>query len=204
MKKKTEAKRQAILDVAAQTFRELGFERTSMSEICARVGGSKATLYNYFNSKEELFFAVMSATTEAEFEAVHSAFDLTTADITESLHHFGERFLAFLYSPQVQAHRRLAYSESGRTKLGTIMYERGVMRSHNLIAEFLQQAMSLGKLRQADPLIATQHLCSLLQSELLERFLLQTLNEVSTEQINAFTTRAIAVFMAAYGTLNAK
>lgn len=204
MKKKTEAKRQAILDVAAQTFRELGFERTSMSEICARVGGSKATLYNYFDSKEELFFAVMSAATEAEFEAVHSAFDLITVDITESLHRFGERFLTFLYSPQIQANRRLAFSESGRTKLGPIVYERGVMRSQNLIAEFLHQAMGLGKLRQADPYVATRHLCGLLESELLERFLLQALNEVSSEEINAVTTRAIAVFMAAYGPANAE
>jgi len=26
-----------------------------MAEICARVGGSKATLYNHFASKDELF-----------------------------------------------------------------------------------------------------------------------------------------------------
>ena len=56
MRVKTEAKRQHIVDVAAQAFRELGFEGASMAEICARVGGSKATLYNYFASKEELLF----------------------------------------------------------------------------------------------------------------------------------------------------
>jgi AcrR family transcriptional regulator len=199
MKKKTEAKRQAIIDVAAQAFRELGFERTSMSEICSRLGGSKATLYNYFSSKEELFFEIMSSTTEAEFEAVHSAFDPSTGDIADSLRHFGERFLAFLYSPEVQAHRRLAFSESGRTKLGPILYERGVMRSQNLIADYLQQAMSLGKLRQADPVVATRHLCSLLESELLEQFLLQVPHEVSAEKIKTVTARAIDVFMAAYG-----
>lgn len=59
MRTKSDEKRQAILDVAAEVFREAGFERASMSEICTRVGGSKATLYNYFPSKEELFFEVM-------------------------------------------------------------------------------------------------------------------------------------------------
>lgn len=78
MKKKTDARRQAILDVAAQAFQELGFERTSMSGICARVGGSKATLYNYFPSKEELFFEVIFLSVEAEFDAVHNAIDATT------------------------------------------------------------------------------------------------------------------------------
>lgn len=199
MKMKTEAKRQAILDMAAQAFRELGFERTSMSEICARVGGSKATLYNYFSSKEELFFAVMSLSTEAEFEAAHQAIDPSTDDMAESLRHFGEKFLAFLYSPQVQAQRHLAISESGRTALGRFVYERGVLRSQNQISAFLQAAMALGKLRQADPDVATRHLYSLLESELLERFLFQLLGEVSTEEIKRVTARAIDVFMAAYG-----
>ncbi len=56
MKTKTESKRQAILKAAADVFRDVGFERASMEEIRARIGGSKATLYNYFPSKEKLFF----------------------------------------------------------------------------------------------------------------------------------------------------
>jgi AcrR family transcriptional regulator len=199
MKMKTEAKRQAILAVAADAFRELGFERTSMSEICARVGGSKATIYNYFPSKEILLFEVMFQSVEAEFEAIHNATVTTTDDIVESLQHFGERFLAFLYSPQIQAQRRLAISESGRTELGRLMYERGVLRSQNLIAELLRTAMALGKLRQANPKLAAQHLHGLLESELLERFLFQVLSEVGAEEIKNVTTRAIDVFMAAYG-----
>ncbi len=47
---RTEAKREAILKTAAQAFVELGYERASMSEIAARVGGSKGTLYAYFPS----------------------------------------------------------------------------------------------------------------------------------------------------------
>jgi len=199
MKMKTEAKRQAILEVATQAFQELGFERTSMSEICTRVGGSKATLYNYFPSKEVLFFEVMSLATESEFEAAHRAIEPSTEDIAESLRHFGEKFLAFLYSPEVRAHRHLAISESGRTELGRLLYERGVLRSQNLISEFLQAAMTLGKLRQAEPDVATKHFCALLESELLDRFLFRVLGELGTEEIKGVAARAIDVFMAAYG-----
>lgn len=196
---KTESKRQAILKVAEQVFRELGFERASMSEICARVGGSKATIYNYFASKEELFNEIMFLSTETEFEAVHRAIDPSTVDIAKSLRNFGESLLAFLYSPQVQAQRRLAISESGRTKLGRLVYERGVLRSQNLVADFLREAMNLGKLQQADPIVATRHLHSLLESELIDRFMFQLSGEVGTEEIKAVTARAIDVFMAAYG-----
>ena len=39
-----------------------------MSEICTRLGGSKATLYNYFPSKEALFLEVMFQASEADFQ----------------------------------------------------------------------------------------------------------------------------------------
>lgn len=195
---KSEAKRQAILKVAAEAFRELGFERTSMSEICARVGGSKATLYSYFQSKEELFCEIMHLSTEDEFEAFYHAIDPSTEDIAESLRHFGERLLTFLYSPHVRANRHLAIAQSGHTALGRLIYERGLLRSQSLVSNFLQTAMNRGKLRQADPVVATQHLHGLLESELIFRFLFQLLGEVSSEEIQGVTARAVDVFMAAY------
>ena len=201
MKKKTEEKRKEILDTAAEVFRELGFERTSMSEICARVGGSKATLYNYFPSKEELFFEVMFSSSEEEFQTVHAAIDTNAADIGRALRHFGEQLLAFLYSPRIRAERHLAVSEAGRTNLGRLVYERGVLRSQNLMADFLRQAMRQGKLRHADAEVATRHLYSLIESELLDRFLFQLLGDVDAAEIRRVTRRAVDVFMAAYGPL---
>lgn len=199
MAKKTDTKRQHILSVAEQAFQEFGFERTSMSEICARVGGSKATLYNYFSSKEELFFEIINLATEAEFEAVYSAIDPSTEDMASSLRHFGERLLGILYSPHVRATRHLAIAASGHTDLGRLVYERAVLRSHNVVSDFIRKAMGLGKLRQADPVVATKHLYSLLEAELIDRFLFQLLEEVSDEEIGQVTARAIDVFMAAYG-----
>ncbi len=199
MKMKTEEKRQAILEGAAQVFQELGFERTTMAAISARAGGSKATIYNYFSTKEELFFEIMSLATEAEFEAVHQAIDPATDNIATSLLHFGEKLLAFLYSPSFQAQRHLAIAESRRSRLGQLAYERGVLRSQKLMEEFLQAAMTSGKLRQANPHVATCHLYSLLESELLDRFLFQLQDQIPGEEIAAATGRAIEVFMAAYG-----
>jgi AcrR family transcriptional regulator len=59
MRVRSEEKRQEIIRIAAGLFEELGYERTSMSAIAARVGGSKATLYGYFSSKEELLRTVL-------------------------------------------------------------------------------------------------------------------------------------------------
>ncbi|MGC3965457.1 MAG: TetR/AcrR family transcriptional regulator [Rhodocyclaceae bacterium] len=204
MKVKTEARRQAILDVAAEAFREHGFERTSMNEICARVGGSKATLYNYFASKEELFFEVMMAASERDFEATHQFIDPAEKGLAYALRYFGERFIAFIYSPQVLANRVLAIAEAGRTNLGRLTYERAVLRSRRLIAEYLAAAMRAGLLRKADANIATVHLMSLLESELLEASLLRVVDKVEPKQIKDGVARAVDVFMAAYGSTDDK
>ena len=199
MKTKSVARKQAILDAAADLFQKIGFERASMSLICQRLGYSKATLYNYFPSKEELFLAVVFDATEAEFQAIHEALDSAAEDIGQALERFGRRLLALLFSPPVQAMRRLIASEAGRSGLGTKCYELGAARSQAELAEFLQQAMSAGKLLQADPRIAGLHLVGLLESEWSAAFLFQIRDSASPEEIRLTAGRAVATFMMAYG-----
>lgn len=199
MRAKTETKRQAILEAAAEVFQETGFERTTMAAICERLGYSKATLYNYFASKEELFSAVVFDATEAEFQATLQALDATVEDMTEALEKFGRGLLTLLYSPQVQAVRRLIVAEAGRSDLGRKLYELGPVRNEAAAAAFLQHAMDAGQLRQADARIASLHLRGLLEAEWLDRFLFQTLEPISAAEINATVARAVAAFMAAYG-----
>ncbi len=198
MRSKSEAKRQAIMDVAAQVFREVGFERATMAEICQRVGGSKATIYNYFPSKEKLFFEIMFQSSEAEFHAIHRVLDPTTEDISEALRNFGRGFLTLIYSPEIQAARRLMSSSFG-TELGKLCYERGPQRSLRETSEFLLAAMEKGKLRRSDPAIATLHLRVLLEAELIDSFFFQIPCDTSPEKIREIVDRAVAVFMAAYG-----
>lgn len=204
MKKKTETKSQAIVDIAAEVFREMGFERASMSEICRRVGGSKATIYNYFPSKELLFFEVMHQANESEFMAIHKALDHTADDIAEALRHFGERLLTFVYSPEVMAIRRLVLTNFGNSELGRNCYELGPKRSMKEVSEFLCAAMAKGKLLQCDSTVATLHLRGLLESELLDSFIFQIDEGVSPERIKGIVGRAVTVFMAAYGPVSTK
>ncbi|HEX7799639.1 MAG TPA: helix-turn-helix domain-containing protein, partial [Asticcacaulis sp.] len=52
-------RRERIIQVARSVFFEVGYAGASMSLISQRLGGSKATLYAYFNSKEDLFAAII-------------------------------------------------------------------------------------------------------------------------------------------------
>lgn len=199
MRAKTETRRQAILIAAAEVFQESGFERATMAAICERLGYSKATLYNYFASKEELFSAVVFGATEAEFQATLQALDATVGDMTEALERFGRGLLTLLYSPRVQAVRRMVVAEAGRSDLGRQCYELGPVRNEAALAAFLAQAMATGKLRQADARTASLHLRGLLESELLDRFLFQAMDQVGAPEFKGIVERAVATFMAAYG-----
>ena len=49
-----EAKRQAVLQAAAELFNERGFHATSLDDIAARLNVSKPTLYYYVKNKDEI------------------------------------------------------------------------------------------------------------------------------------------------------
>lgn len=198
MRTKTEEKRQAILDVAAATFGELGFERSSMSEICARLGGSKATLYNYFPSKEALFLEVMFQASEADFLNTMLALQTDSKDVAQTLRNFGRKFLELLYSPNVVAVRRLLVAEGGRANMGQRCYEQGPRRSNASVAAFLDNAMAQGLLRRDCTALATRHLHALLESELMARFLFQHEPLPSPQEITQCCDRAVDAFMRLY------
>lgn len=51
-------KRDLIIDTAAQLFSEYGFHEVNMELVARKAGIAKGTIYNYFKSKEELYFAI--------------------------------------------------------------------------------------------------------------------------------------------------
>ncbi len=198
MKTKTESKRQAIIQAAAEIFREAGFDRATMSDIRERVGGSKATLYNYFPSKEKLFFEVMHHAKEAELEAITSELDADTDDLKRELIRFGQKFMAVLYSADAIAVRRLTIAESRHSDIGKLSFEQATVPIERQVAEFLRKIMKRETLRTADPKIAAMHLLSLLESELLQRVLLGVIQCVKPEAINGAVRRAVDVFLSGY------
>jgi AcrR family transcriptional regulator len=59
-----QAVRDQILRTAADLFRERGYRATTLDDIAARLGMSKASLYTYFHAKEEMLAAISRQTIE--------------------------------------------------------------------------------------------------------------------------------------------
>ncbi len=65
-----ELRRQQILDAAVHLFYEVGFEAASLRDLAARVGINKATIYHYFESKEEILSYIVSEVGQALLNGV--------------------------------------------------------------------------------------------------------------------------------------
>ena len=199
MKVRTDAKRDAILQIASEVFREMGYERASMAAIAARVGGSKATLYGYFPSKEAIFL-----TLARQFGAEHidpALEELTTSqddDLPGLLQHFGERLLVFLASTTAMSSYRLVLAEAGHSEVGRLFFEAGQQQGEQAMAAYLQSVMDRGLLRQADPLVAARHFGALVHSEIDHRYFYRENPELTPEQITGTVERAVQVFMGGY------
>ena len=223
MKKRTEEKREAILDAATAVFREMGFHNASMNAIASRLGGSKMTLYNYFPSKEAIFLEVVRRVSLDKNETVSSfleepvitdntrqkaaeAFlelEHSDDDLEGTLRRFGEKFIAFIYSPKVLAVRRALLAESYRPDIGRYYYENGPKKTTDLIAVFLEKAMKKGHLRpDMDAFVAATHLRSLLNARWYERCLFEMVKAPTDDEMKKSVADAVRVFLAAYGPEN--
>ena len=59
--KRKEKKRERMLEVAAELFSKKNYHEVMMDDIARLTDVAKGTVYNYFGSKEELYFTIMSS-----------------------------------------------------------------------------------------------------------------------------------------------
>ncbi len=67
--------RQKLVDVARQLFAKKGLENTTMNDIAIASGKGRRTLYTYFKSKEDVYYAVI----ESELERLSDKMDEVAA-----------------------------------------------------------------------------------------------------------------------------
>ena len=68
-----EATRQRILRQAAREFAHLGFDQANINTIAEQAGIGKGTIYLYFESKRELFLAMLRAIAQTQLAAIRAA-----------------------------------------------------------------------------------------------------------------------------------
>ncbi|PLY05792.1 MAG: TetR family transcriptional regulator [Arcobacter sp.] len=90
-----EEKRKAIIKASIREFYEKGFEGSSMDTISKEANVSKATVYNHFKNKEELFIAITEILKDRLYESFKYTYN-KDKPIEEQLYEMGKQELDFL------------------------------------------------------------------------------------------------------------
>src|SRR5512144_2129197 len=110
-KRRSEARPGELVEAALALFSQRGFAATRLEDVAARAGVSKGTVYLYFESKEQLFEAVLRqavAPNLDRLEALVRSFDGTTEELLQNL----VQVLGGVLDGQLPAVAKLVIAES--------------------------------------------------------------------------------------------
>ena len=203
MKVRTQERRDAIVRAAAELFEELGYEAASMSELSKRLGGSKATLYGYFASKEELLQAVVQAFSTGHLSDATAGLtaDLErgiagAAALRAALIAFGERALKVLTNDRTAAAiYRIVVAASGRSDVGRLFHDAGPKQSVDALAALMKGAIARRELRALDPRVLAMQFLALLTAEISARICESDPPPVRPAQIRLMVERAVDLLL---------
>jgi AcrR family transcriptional regulator len=196
MRVRTDERRQAIIAAAWAVFRENGFERTTMSDISERVGGSKATLYGYFPSKEQLFVAALDQRIRENSEKVFSRL-AAPGEFEARLRDFASSYLPARLTPDSMAIERALIAEGERSELGERLRQQFVQPYWRRLAAALDHEMQEGRLRRGDPMIAAWQFRGMIEVDLIERRLHGDPN-ITVHEMECAASEGVDAFLRAY------
>ena len=196
---RTEEKRADIVRIASELFNELGYDRCSMASISERLGGSKATLYGYFCSKEELLRAVLQCQVASEFDRIMAEFH-EQADLRAALIKLGIGYHNKRLSSLPVANIRAIVNQPPCSKMGKEFYESVIRPAFEEMAQRFEMLMDKGRLKRADPWVALMHWKGLNDWDLFERRIMGAINGPEDVDVEKVATLAADAFLKLYGT----
>jgi TetR/AcrR family fatty acid metabolism transcriptional regulator len=76
-RRRREETRERLLEAATSVFAQHGFDRSTVDEVVREAGFSKGAFYVHFESKEDLFWAMLEERIDRQHEAFKEAVDFT-------------------------------------------------------------------------------------------------------------------------------
>ena len=192
------AKRRQILDGARRVFFERGFEAASMDAITRAAGVSKATVYAYFPSKEDLIVALVTIEKREQAER----FALPSDDqrpLAEVLAELGTRTLLAMARPEAVQRLRLAVGVAARMpEIGRAFFEDGPQFSTRRLCDYFARLVAEGRLTAADPYRAARQFLDLCLADTSRAIIFGMDPTVTAEEAAAHARMATETFLRAY------
>jgi TetR/AcrR family transcriptional repressor of mexJK operon len=189
---------QRILDAALRVFSETGYLGTSMDAVAIQAGVSKPTLYQYFESKEALFSAMMLR----ECNLMLDFFQHPTGEgMAADLLGFAWDYADTVMRPNLLSLARLIVGEVHRfPEIGRAYQESGPDRLLSGIMDYLERRRDEGLLAFEDAELAAQDLWGLILSAPRTQALYMPDRLPTRAEIARYLNNGLHVFLKAYST----
>lgn len=170
---RSSAKRAAILDAAQACFLEHGFSSTSMDTVAATAGVSKATIYAHFQSKDELFGAIIQRRCDDHAQGLGALSVDDSLDARATLTVLADKLMSMLLTPNVLGIYRMVIAETPRhPDLARIYFDAGPLRGKERLVDILDALVRRGLLNIPDTWQAMDQMVGMLRGEVYNRALL--------------------------------
>jgi len=181
-----------------QLFAEHGYVGTTTDMVVAQTGGSKATLYKHFPTKEDLVTGLMDrvADTVSRDRDDPAA---STVPLAEELAHIARSACEGVWSPEAAAVLRLCLGEYGRfPELARTVWTVGPTRTYANFHAFVGERQRRGEIIVDDPQIAAEQFLGGLVGHLQLKIAFGMTDPPSPEEVDARIDSAVRTFLARY------
>lgn len=151
-RRRKEARPQELTAAALELFVEKGFASTRLDEVAARAGVSKGTLYLYFDSKEELFKAVIREGLLPLLAEGETLVANASGPASELFRAIVLRWWQVVGDNPIGGISKLIFAEARNfPEIARFYSEEVIERGKRLLAAALQRGIDSGEFRPFDP-----------------------------------------------------
>jgi AcrR family transcriptional regulator len=147
-------RRTQILEVAARVFPQKGYKETTIQDVAREAGVSSSAIYQYFDSKEDLFLALTERISfEDILEEINAVIKrkktLDKDDIRQALISVANAYLDS-HQPNAEIMRMFASEAKRYPEVGRLYCERLVVPVEELLEKYFNQQVQLGEFRKVN------------------------------------------------------
>jgi len=168
--RRKDARPSELTAAALELFVEKGFAATRLEDVATRAGVSKGTLYLYFDSKEELFKAVIQSAVLPVLAEGEQIFENFSGSASELLRELVNGWWRIFGRTPLSGIPKLMISEAGNfPAIAQYYHDNVIVRGKRLFTRALERGIASGEFRPVDVEYACQVLIGPLILKLLWR-----------------------------------
>ena len=141
-----------IVQAALAVFAERGFAAAKLDEIAARAGVSKGAVYLYFETKEDVFRAVVEQAISPNMQAIAAMIAAHPGPFSDLLRAVPERIAAMIEAMPVGGVVKMVIGEARNfPELARVWHDELVGQALGGLTDAIRAAQARGEVRSGDP-----------------------------------------------------